>query len=86
MFARARHAAGRDDLRWHDLRHTGATLAAHTGASLAELQRRLGHSSARAALIYQHASDQRDRQLADRLEQLTTAANVVALRPPAVTS
>jgi integrase len=33
----ARHLAGRDDLRFHDLRHTGATLAAATGATLAEL-------------------------------------------------
>ena len=80
MFARARLAAGRPDLRWHDLRHTGATLAASTGASLAELQRRLGHSTARAALIYQHASDQRDRELANRLDRLTAVDNVVALR------
>ena len=28
----ARKAAGREDLRWHDLRHTGAVLAAQTGA------------------------------------------------------
>jgi integrase len=75
MFARARKAAGRDDLRWHDLRHTGATLAAHTGASLAELQRRLGHSTARAALIYQHASDERDRELAARLNALTFSSS-----------
>ncbi|MCB0909685.1 MAG: site-specific integrase, partial [Nocardioidaceae bacterium] len=27
----AREAAGRPDLRWHDLRHTGAVLAAQTG-------------------------------------------------------
>ena len=33
----ARKAAGRQDLRWHDLRHTGAVLAAQTGATLAEL-------------------------------------------------
>ena len=31
---RAREAAGRDDLRWHDLRHSGAVLAAATGATL----------------------------------------------------
>ena len=41
----ARQAAGRPDLRFHDLRHTGATLAAATGATLAELMRRLGHST-----------------------------------------
>ena len=30
---RAREKAGRKDLRWHDLRHSGAVLAAATGAS-----------------------------------------------------
>lgn len=38
----AREMAGRKDLRWHDLRHTGAVLAAQTGATLAELMGRLG--------------------------------------------
>ena len=40
------------DLRFHDLRHTGAVLAASTGATLAELMARLGHSTAGAALRY----------------------------------
>ena len=40
----ARAAAGRPDLRFHDLRHTGGTLAAATGATLADLMARLGHS------------------------------------------
>ena len=43
---KARAAAGRPDLRLHDLRHSGAVLAAATGASLAELMARLGHSHA----------------------------------------
>jgi hypothetical protein len=38
-----------------DLRHTGATLAAQTGASLAHLMKRLGHSSMAAARRYIHA-------------------------------
>jgi integrase len=45
VFYPAREAAGRPDLRFHDLRHTGAVLAAATGATLAELMARLGHSS-----------------------------------------
>lgn len=52
----AREAAGRPDLRFHDLRHTGATMAAQTGATLAELMGRLGHSTPGAALRYQHAA------------------------------
>ena len=41
-YYKARKAAGRDDLRFHDLRHTGATMAAQAGATLAELMVRLG--------------------------------------------
>jgi integrase len=55
-FYPAREKAGRPDLRWHDLRHTGAVLAAQTGATLAELMGRLGHSTPGAALRYQHAA------------------------------
>lgn len=52
---------------FHDLRHTGNQLAAMSGASTRELMRRMGHGSMRAAMIYQHASDERDRAIADRL-------------------
>jgi integrase len=51
---KARATAGRPDLRFHDLRHSGAVLAAATGASLAELMARLGHSTPQAAMRYQH--------------------------------
>ncbi len=66
----ARKAAGRDDLRWHDLRHTGAVLAAQTGATLAELMGRLGHSTPGAAMRYQHAAADRDAEIAKRLSAL----------------
>ncbi|BDZ41621.1 hypothetical protein GCM10025865_09200 [Paraoerskovia sediminicola] len=82
-FGRARAEAGRPDLRWHDLRHTGATRAAEAGATLAELQRRLGHSTVAAALIYQHATDASDRRLAARMADLEHPANVLPLRPRA---
>jgi integrase len=68
----ARAAAGRPDLRFHDLRHTGAVLAASTGATLAELMGRLGHSTAGAAMRYQHASADRDKIIAERLSELVT--------------
>lgn len=45
-------AAGLTGFRFHDLRHTGNTLAAATGASTKELMVRMGHASPRAALIY----------------------------------
>jgi integrase len=52
---------------FHDLRHTGNTLAAATGASTKELMARMGHASQRAALIYQHANAERDRVIAAAL-------------------
>jgi integrase len=70
VFYPARRAAGRSDLRWHDLRHTGAVLAATTGATLAELMARLGHSTQGAALRYQHAAQDRDAEIARRLSEL----------------
>ena len=63
----ARDAAGRPDLRLHDLRHTGAVMLAQEGATLAELMGRLGHSTPQAAMIYQHAASGRDAELAARL-------------------
>lgn len=66
----AREAAGRPDLRWHDLRHTGATLAALTGATLPELMNRLGHSTVNAAMRYQHAAKGRDKVIAEALSKL----------------
>ena len=66
----ARAKAGRPDLRWHDLRHTGAVLAASTGATLAELMSRLGHSTPNAALRYQHAAEGRDSVIAAALSKL----------------
>ncbi len=76
---KAREAAGRPDLRFHDLRHTGATLAAATGATLADLMQRLGHSTPAAALRYQHAVADRDRAIADALSGFASA-KVVPLR------
>ncbi|MER5620923.1 tyrosine-type recombinase/integrase [Streptosporangium sp. NPDC002544] len=54
-------------LHLHDLRHTGNTLAAQSGASLADLKTRMGHDSDRAALIYQHATRDADQRIADAL-------------------
>ena len=58
------------DIHFHDLRHSGNTLAASAGASLRELMARMGHDSERAAMIYLHSSDERQHQIADTLSQL----------------
>jgi integrase len=54
---------------FHDLRHTGNNLAAASGASTRELMHRMGHSSMRAALIYQHATSERDREIAQGMDK-----------------
>ena len=69
----ARTKIGRDDLRFHDLRHSGLTWSAATGASVAELMRRAGHASQAAAFRYQHATDERDRAIAEALSRLAEA-------------
>jgi integrase len=65
---------GLPGIHFHDLRHAGNTLTADAGASLRELMDRMGHSSTRAALIYQHSSDERQRMLADAVGEAARAA------------
>jgi integrase len=74
-FRRAADAIGLPSVRPHELRHTGATLAAATGATTKELMRRLGHSSPAAALVYQHAADDRDGEIARALDATLSAAS-----------
>jgi integrase len=76
-WAKARKAVARPELHFHDLRHTGLTLAAATGATTAELMHRAGHASANAALRYQHATQDRDRILADALAVLVNPAATI---------
>jgi integrase len=66
----ARQKVGRPDVHFHDLRHAGLTLTAQLGATQAEIMRRAGHSSTRAAAIYQHAAESRDLEIAQRLSDL----------------
>ncbi|MGB3764010.1 MAG: site-specific integrase [Ornithinimicrobium sp.] len=63
----ARAAAGRTDLTIHHLRHTALTMAGQHGATAAELQARAGHASQAAMAIYQHATLDRDRSLAEKI-------------------
>jgi integrase len=81
MWARARAKVGRDDLRFHDLRHTGQTLAALAGATEAELMQRMGHSTTSASRIYMHSTTDHSRAVAAALSELAQADNVVPLRP-----
>ncbi len=64
----ARKTTGLTDLHFHDLRHLAATLAAQHGASMAELQARLGHSTVNAAMRYQHATLDRDKTVSANID------------------
>jgi integrase len=59
-------------LHFHDLRHAGNLWAAQAGASTRDLMARMGHDDMRAALIYQKATSEADRLIADRLSALVT--------------
>jgi integrase len=60
-------------LHFHDLRHTANSFVA-SGASLRELMTRMGHASPRAALIYQHANREREREITTALSRRIEAA------------
>ena len=83
---RAVEVCGLPPVRVHELRHTGATLAAATGASTAELMHRLGHASPAAALVYQHAVAHRDAEIARALDALATGGEVVPIQAARGTS
>jgi integrase len=84
IWCTARKKIGRQDLHLHDLRHSGLTWAAATGATTAELMHRGGHASPTTALRYQHATADRDKALAEALESLAEAP--VRLRREAATN
>ncbi|MFD7604363.1 hypothetical protein ACFXMT_14490 [Streptomyces mirabilis] len=61
-------STGLSDVHFHDLRHTGNTLAATARATTRELMHWMGHSSVRAALVYQHLVNGRDHEIADYVD------------------
>jgi len=66
VWEKARRSAGLDELDTHELRHTAASLAIHSGANVKTVQRMLGHASASMTLdIYGHLWD-------DELDALPT--------------
>jgi integrase len=79
VWAPATRSVSLTGLRFHDLRHTAGTLAARTGATTKELMSRLGHASPRAAMIYQHATEDRDRLIAERLATMTADAGLATV-------
>ncbi|MGH3219638.1 MAG: hypothetical protein ACRDPY_13175 [Streptosporangiaceae bacterium] len=51
-----------------DLRHTGNTFAAASGAPLRDLMARTGHDSERAAMIYQHEARGADQAITSAID------------------
>ncbi|GAA2208426.1 site-specific integrase [Nonomuraea monospora] len=74
VWGKALKDAGVPKIHFHDLRHTGNTLAANAGASIRDLMTRMGHASTRAAMIYQHSTDERQREVAQKLNKLARGA------------
>ena len=66
-FITAKRRLQLDHLHFHDLRHTGQSLAMEKGANSKDLQRRAGQSSDAAARIYMHGNKKRDREVAESL-------------------
>jgi integrase len=75
--------AGMTGVHFHDLRHAGNTFTAHAGANIRELMARMGQSSPRAAMIYLHSTDERQRILADAVDKAARAELRKARKKPA---
>lgn len=68
---RAARKVGLGQFHVHDVRHAGLTMAAQAGATTRELMARAGHRTARASLIYQHAAEERNAVIAERIDVLS---------------
>ncbi|WP_104169247.1 site-specific integrase [Cryobacterium sp. M23] len=78
-FKKSRDSTDLRQYHFHDLRHSGLTLAAQSGATVRELMARAGHSTSSAAMKYQHAAEERGRIIADGMSAaMRTGMN----RPP----
>jgi integrase len=73
-FRASARAAGLGEFHLHDVRHSGLTLAAQMGGTTRELMARAGHRTSRAALIYQHAAEERSQVLADLMDAASGGA------------
>ncbi len=74
----AKKATGLTQFHLHDLRHSGNTWAAATGASTKEVMARMGHANANAeAAIRYHATADRDQAIAAALSSLVPSPEPV---------
>ena len=69
---KAREAVGLEHFHLHDIRHAGLTLSAQSGATVRELMERARHSTSAAALVYQHAAEERGKIIAANMNAAMT--------------
>jgi integrase len=74
VWTAARHAAGLDDVRLHDLRHTVASFAVGGGHSLYLTGSLLGHARAETTQRYAHLADDARKSTADAVSAALSAA------------
>jgi integrase len=67
-WAKAKAACGIVDLNWHDLRHSGATMARAAGVSIDLIQEALQHSSVEQTLDYLNARAERLAPIAEKVQ------------------
>jgi integrase len=71
QFKRLVNQLGLKPIRFHDLRHTFATLTLADGANVKAVSAQLGHSSIATTLdLYAHVTEDMEQALADRMEAL----------------
>jgi integrase len=68
----ARKAAGLDHVRWHDLRHSTASMLINSGVSLYIVGQILGHSSTQTTSRYAHLTHETLREAMAKLDQQAT--------------
>ena len=69
--------AGLPNIRFHDLRHTAATLMLQQGVHPKVVQERLGHSDVSLTLnVYSHVLPSMQEEAADKLDDLLTPISV----------
>ena len=79
VFDPAAKQAGLNGLTVHELRHTAASLAVSSGASVKAIQTMLGHASAAMTLdVYSHLFADELEDLADKMDQERTARGLPA--------
>nr|WP_244964805.1 site-specific integrase [Halomonas kenyensis] len=73
VWEHARQSVGRPDLRFHDLRHSYASMLAQAGESMTTVRDLLGHSSLIVTSRYSHVFDAGLDDIGSRLPSLSGA-------------